>query len=211
MGAIPALLTGLVLVALLGAGCDRNTEPFVEGEKPRLPDLARIFPGGPNAPEAPNASDARTADESSMPSAAPRAVEGSPPGSVAGPPADAAGASIRGSVVVSPELASQLPAGGSLFVIARQRGSAAGPPLAVLRVTRPRFPVAFEIGPENVMIPSMRFEGEIQISARFDSDGDAMTQLPGDLSGSASSAHAPGASGVDILLDTRIPGDELRE
>jgi hypothetical protein len=113
--------------------------------------------------------------------------------------------------VVSPELASRLPASGSLFVIARQRGSVAGPPLAVLRVARPRFPVAFEIGPENVMIPSMRFEGEIQISARFDSDGDAMTQLPGDLSGSASSAHAPGASGVDILLDTRIPGDELPE
>ena len=30
-------------VALLVA-CDRNTEPFVEGEQPRSPDLARIFP-----------------------------------------------------------------------------------------------------------------------------------------------------------------------
>jgi hypothetical protein len=123
----------------------------------------------------------------------------------------AAGASIRGSVAVSPELVSRLPASGSLFVIARPHGSAVGPPLAVLRIARPRFPVSFEIGPENVMIPSMRFEGEIQISARFDSDGDAMTQLPGDLSGSAGSAYAPGASGVDILLDTRIPRDEVDE
>jgi hypothetical protein len=54
------------------------------------------------------------------------------------------------------------------------------------------------------MIPSMRFEGEIQISVRLDSDGDAMTQLPGDLSGAASTPSTPGAHGVDILLDTQI-------
>ena len=118
--------------------------------------------------------------------------------------ADAAGESIRGTVAVSPELVDRLPTTGSLFVIARPRGVAAGPPLAVLRITAPRFPVSFELGPENVMIPSMRFEGEIQISARLDFDGDAMTLLPGDLSGAAGSSHAPGASGVDILLDTRL-------
>ena len=81
---------------------------------------------------------------------------------------------------------------------------AGGPPLAVLRIAAPSFPVDFEIGPGDVMIPSMRFEGEIELSARLDSDGNAMTRLAGDLTGAASSAHAPGASGVDILLDTRI-------
>ena len=66
------------------------------------------------------------------------------------------------------------------------------------------FPVSFEIGPDNAMVPNLRFEGEIQISARLDSDGNAFTKLPGDLSGAARSSHAPGASGVDILLDTRL-------
>jgi hypothetical protein len=192
MGAIPALLTGLVLAALLGVGCDRNTEPFVEGEKPRQPDLARIFPG-------------TTPDESSTRSAARLPPEaGRPQGRNTGAGVGAASHSIRGTIAVAPELASSLPASGSLFVIARPQGVPGGPPLAVLRVTRPRFPVSFEIGPENVMIPSMRFEGEIQISVRLDSDGDAMTQLPGDLSGAASTPSTPGASGVDILLDTQI-------
>jgi cytochrome c-type biogenesis protein CcmH len=197
MGSLPALLTGLVLAALLGVGCDRNTEPFVEGEKPRQPDLARIFPGA-------------RPDESSTRSAVPSAAEQLPPaagrqqGRIAGAGVDAASHSIRGTVAVAPEFASSLPASGSLFVIARPQGVPGGPPLAVLRVTSPRFPVSFEIGPENVMIPSMRFEGEIQISVRLDSDGDAMTQLPGDLSGAASTPSTPGADGVDILLDTQI-------
>jgi hypothetical protein len=28
------------------SGCDRNMEPFVEGEQPRDPDLSKIFPAG---------------------------------------------------------------------------------------------------------------------------------------------------------------------
>jgi hypothetical protein len=199
MGALPALFTTFVLLALLGAGCDRNTEPFVEGEEPRPPDLARIFPGA-------------TSDEQSAPAQPMGAADGLPPAAgepaeIAGGGAETIGESIRGTIALSPELLSGMPASGpngSLFVIARPHGVSAGPPLAVLRISQPRFPVSFEIGPENVMIPSMRFEGEIQISARLDSDGDAMTQLPGDLSGSASSPYAPGASDVDILLDTRI-------
>ena len=74
----------------------------------------------------------------------------------------------------------------------------------MLRVPSPRFPVAFEIGPANVMIPSMRFEGDIGITARLDSDGNAMTKLPGDLAGATRSDHQPGASSVEIILDTKL-------
>ena len=91
-----------------------------------------------------------------------------------------------------------------LFVIARPAGVTAGPPLAVLRIPAPRFPVAFEIGPANVMIPSMRFQGDIGITVRLDSDGNAMTKLPGDLEGTSKDFHQPGASGVEIVLETRL-------
>jgi hypothetical protein len=91
-----------------------------------------------------------------------------------------------------------------LFIIARAAGVRGGPPMAVLRVPSPRFPMDFEIGPANVMIPSMRFEGDIGITARLDSDGNAMTKLPGDLEGATRESHRPGDTGVAIVLDQKL-------
>jgi hypothetical protein len=161
-------------------------EPFVEGEKVRKPDLARIFP-----------------ESSSPEETSPEATRSVPePASVRGNVASPAG--IRGTIAVSPELLDRLPPTGTLFVIARKSGVAAGPPLAVLRIPGPRFPVAFEIGQEQVMIPGLSFQGEIQITARLDSDGNAMTKLPGDLAGSASGPAPPGTEGVYAILDSPI-------
>ena len=111
---------------------------------------------------------------------------------------------ISGTIRVSGALEGSVPAQGMLFVIARPAGVTAGPPLAVLRIPAPGFPVAFEIGPANVMIPSMRFQGDIGITVRLDSDGNAMTKLPGDLEGTSKDFHQPGASGVEIVLETRL-------
>ena len=168
-----ASLVVAITAGVSPVGCDRNTEPFVEGEKPRQPDLARIFPDA----DASAQRDART-------------------------PEPAQAAPIRGTIAIAPELSS--PAGDALlFVIARTAGVSAGPPLAVLRIESPRFPVAFEIGPANVMVPSMRFEGDIEISARLDSDGNATTKLPGDLFGTATAPYRPGDTGVALTLDRR--------
>ncbi len=187
-------------VVVSSAACDRNTEAFVEGEKPRAPDLARIFPQS-------DPSEAGRGVESPLPAAPQRGV----PPSVA--PLAGSGSSlgsgsremnISGTIRVSGALEGSVPAQGMLFVIARPAGVTAGPPLAVLRIPAPRFPVAFEIGPANVMIPSMRFQGDIGITVRLDSDGNAMTKLPGDLEGTSKDFHQPGASGVEIVLETRL-------
>lgn len=200
-----AILTLLVPVGLaLLAGCDRNTEDFVEGEKPRSPDLARIFPE-----QDPSASPPGTAPQ--MPAAPSR---GAPPvraqapspgaASASGSASTASGDTISGTISVAPELAGSLPAQGMLFVIARAAGVSAGPPMAVLRIPSPHFPLAFEIGPANVMIPSMRFQGDIQITARLDGDGNAMTRAPGDVSGATREPHRPGAKDVSIVLDEQL-------
>lgn len=89
-----------------------------------------------------------------------------------------------------------------LFIIARTRP--AGPPLAVLRVPTPSFPHRFEIGQAEVMIPTLVFEGEIKLSARLDSDGNAMTKLPGDLIGAVATPLAPGATNVTLRLDQKL-------
>lgn len=173
----------LVLAAcLFGLGCDRNTSPYVPGEEPRQPDLSRIFP------------DAGEHEHAAGRAEAPReevAQETSRVGSARGP-------SISGEVHLGQ---ADAPPGAMLFVIARPTGTAGGPPLAVLRVPSPTFPFAFELSQANVMIPSMVFDGEMDVTARLDSDGNAMTRDPSDLAGRAEGTHGPGDTGVVITLE----------
>lgn len=183
-----------MLVALAGSvvGCDRNIEPYKPGEEASAPDLARIFPGPAAGPGAGGMADAAsgTPDRSALP---PSRAEGS---AVANPAGQAA---IEGRIELAEGL--QPPEAGVLFVIARPQGTQGGPPLAVLRIPNPEFPIEFSIGPENVMIPSMRFEGAITLSARLDADGNAMTRGSEDISSRAEEPLAPGATGVILLLN----------
>jgi hypothetical protein len=88
-------------------------------------------------------------------------------------------------------------------VIARSQGARGGPPLAVLRIPSPDFPLEFSIGPENVMIPSLQFAGPISLSARLDEDGNAMTRGAGDISSATEESLSPGETGIKILLSER--------
>ena len=221
----PVALPGLLLALCVGAlsACDRNVGPYVPGEEPKEPDLSQIFPEGAERAARnagpPGIPDALTAHRN------PDGVEvggnsvdedcdgfyDSPPGPIwqsmldapdpqggRGLDASAQAPPIRGVVEVSPELSGRVPSGGVLFLIARSGGG--GPPLAVVRVPEPSFPLSFEIGPENRMIPTIPFAGELKLSARLDQDGDAASRAPGDLQGVAEGAHAPGTTGVTITL-----------
>ena len=122
-----------------------------------------------------------------------------------GPNAQAAAASaqaLRGTVALAPNLKGAEPGGAVLFVIAR-RGP--GPPVAVLRIPAPRFPVAFALGPEHRMLKQLPFAGEFELSARLDADGNALSRTPGDLQGRATGRYAPGARGIELLLDEVQP------
>lgn len=189
--AIALVLAACVLAAGSGGvGCDRNVEPFDPNEEPAQPDLSRIFPAGAQREEAP------------PPGLPPAPGRGAPPlASEAGVPS---GPPIRGTVTVASELAARVPQGAVLFLIARRDG--VGPPLAVERIAQPSFPLEFSLGPEDRMIQTLPFAGEMQISARLDADGDAMSRQPGDLEGRAPLAVAPGASGVAVVLDS-VLGD----
>lgn len=183
------LVAALVSLVVL-SGCDRNIEPYIEGEEAREPDLSRILP----------AEQPQGAMAGGSPGVAPQGRGAPAMGSgatAAAPAADAA--PIRGVVRLGPEVAGRVPARGVLFVIAR-RGEGPGPPLAVAQIPQPSFPQEFEIGPSNVMIPSLVFDGALRLSARLDSDGNATTRRPGDLTGAATGEFAPGSEGVEILL-----------
>ena len=178
------LAVAMVLGTVLAGGCDRNIAPFVPGEEPSEPDQSRIFPA-PDS-EAPMGGAPVGSPEPGEASASRNASSGR------------SGAAVRGNV----RLADSAPAGGggTLFIIARAQGAVGGPPMAVLRIPSPSFPLAFEIGPDQVMIPGMRFEGPIALTARLDGDGDAMTRDASDPQTAQPVAVVPGTLGVELLL-----------
>jgi cytochrome c-type biogenesis protein CcmH len=108
----------------------------------------------------------------------------------------------QGVISIAPELKSKFDAKAVLFVIARAANSTVGPPLAVKRIDRPVFPVAFSLGAEDVMISGMQLAGRITISARLDKDGNPMTREPGDLLGEYRNNPVEiGSQKVDIVID----------
>ena len=163
------------------AACDRATEPFDPDEQPQQPDLSRIFPAG--------------AERAAPPAVAPPA----PGGSRGAPPVASSEHPVRGTVTVAGHLADRIPAGATLFLIAR--GGTPGPPLAVQRIASPRFPMEFSIGPEDRMIAGIPFSGPLRVTARIDSDGNATTRSPGDLQGAVVGTVDPGDRGVSLVID----------
>ena len=190
----PRFLLSAVLALAVFTACDRNLEPFDPDETSRAPDMAHIFPEGaqegpglraprPAPPRVPNSRGNRPAPQAN--------------GEAAGGPV------IRVRVSLDPALEGKVPGDAVLFVIARKAGAAGGPPLAVVRTPGPAFPAEFDIGQANVMIPGLRFEGPLDLTARLDADGNAMTRMAGDFGGALAEPVEPGAE-VEIVLDQRL-------
>jgi len=189
--AFPFLLLACAL-ALAGVACDRRVEAFDPDERVAAPDLSKIFP--PGAERAP--ADGSVTSEMGRRGAPPPAGSGA---AAASTPAASDGEPIRGRIVLAPELADRVPASAVLFLIAR--AGEGGPPTAVKRVASPRFPLEFELGPDDRMIETMPFAGPFRLSARVDADGSATSRNPGDLRGEAAGRVAPGATGVELVID----------
>jgi cytochrome c-type biogenesis protein CcmH len=107
------------------------------------------------------------------------------------------GAEIIGTITVARELTGHIREGSVLFVIARK---AAGPPFAVKRIAAPRFPFAYRLGPEDVMMAGSAFDGEVRVSARLSRTGTAGPAQPGDLEGEHAARVRVGARNVDIAI-----------
>jgi len=139
------------------------------------------------------------APSAAQPAAAMGAQIAAPSGAQSADATGAASGAIEGTLELAPDLAGRVPPGAVLFIIART--APVGPPLAVVRVASPTFPQRFSIGPDDRMIESMPFAGEIQLSVRVDGDGNVMTRNPGDLQGGSGVPNAPGDRGVTLLID----------
>ena len=124
------------------------------------------------------------------PPEAPSMTTGAPAASPEGP-------AISGTLAIAPDLAGRIRDTAVVFIIARR---ASGPPFAVKRIAPPRFPLAFRIGPEDVMMAGEAFDGEVRVSARVSQTGTAGPPQPGDLEGEHGAAVRIGARNVDVVI-----------
>ena len=118
-------------------------------------------------------------------------------------PPTASGKTIRGVIRVAPALAEKAKSKAAIFIIAR--GKQPGPPLAVMRILNPRFPLEFTMSEQNVMLQGVAFAGEVSLIAKLDGDGKVGTQA-GDIFGGARGPVKVGARDVEIILAQEVKG-----
>ena len=114
---------------------------------------------------------------------------------------------IAGVIEVAPELAGSVPSNSVLYLIVRVAGREGGAPLAVQQLPTPSFPYSFEVTERDSMIEGTPLIGEMSVTVRVDQDGDAFTEMAGDLAGEVSPVVA-GDVDIVIVLDQRMAGDE---
>ncbi len=112
------------------------------------------------------------------------------------------GFALDGVLTVSPAFAHRVPKRTFVFVIARGEGG--GPPYAARRFENPLFPLAWSLGPDNVMIAGAPRPERLIVTARVDQDGDPMTRQLGDLE-SAPSDPVPARAAVALAIDREAP------
>jgi len=108
---------------------------------------------------------------------------------------------ISGTIRIDPVLHAHMPAGASLFLIARSEGVKRGIPLAVKKIEEVKFPYSFVLSQADVMLPGAVFDGPVTIFARLDKDGDA-APASGDIDGN--SLTKVGDQQVEIILNHLI-------
>lgn len=109
---------------------------------------------------------------------------------------------LSGTVEIEPRLESRAPkVNAVLFVIAQNGG---GVPLAVHRIVNPEFPAAFEMSPQDLLVPGIRRNEALTVVARLNAHGILSAAKPGDLEGRSPDRYHPGDHGARVRLDTAL-------
>lgn len=114
------------------------------------------------------------------------------------------GATVAGTVTITPALAGKIGPTDTLFIFAR---AAQGPrmPLAILRAQAKDLPLTFSLNDTMAAMPTMKLSSaaEVIVGARISKSGDAMPRA-GDLQGSSAVVKV-GSAGVKVTIDSVAP------
>lgn len=95
------------------------------------------------------------------------------------PAAPTAGNVFRGTATLAREAEGKFKPGASLFVVARSLDGHPAP-VAAIKLKVEKFPVAFELTPQDAM-DGAQLPNQVDILLRLDDDGDLRTQHEGDM------------------------------
>lgn len=110
--------------------------------------------------------------------------------------------SITGTIELDPKIAKEIPTEDlRLFILLRPKGQMSGPPMAVQLFGEVQFPLPFEIGQKDAMMPGTTVEGPVEVIVRVDRDGNAKSS-PGDLEGQTNAVV--GDKDIKIVLDKKV-------
>jgi cytochrome c-type biogenesis protein CcmH len=107
---------------------------------------------------------------------------------------------VQGEVVLADNLAGKVPAGLTLFILAKSVQSP-GPPVAILKLTTGTWPVHFRLDDTQSMIPGRNLSsaGPVTIEARTSRTGQAAPQ-PGDFQGVVGPLTPAGAKPLRLVI-----------
>jgi hypothetical protein len=88
-----------------------------------------------------------------------------------------------------------------LFVVAKNKG---GVPIAVKRIVNPQFPVEFEIGPDDLVVPGSHPADVLNLEVEMNTHGNVGHPVKGDLEGIDPDPVYAGDHGVHIVIDRQI-------
>lgn len=204
----PRVLSIGALLLLAAAGCKKERAvppgpsglpPLPEGSQARQPPASRPV----HAPQDPGAG--------AMPAGHPPVLKGvSEQQQPAAEPPDP-NARLSGVIKLSDKLRARLPKEGTpIFIMVRAApaagGKLGGPPLAATKLSAGQWPLRFEVTGADAMLPGVKLQGNVVVTARVDQDGDAMTKQKGDLEGASKPVSMP-ADKIELVLDTERTED----
>lgn len=117
----------------------------------------------------------------------------------------ASSGTVQGEVVVAKALKDRIPAGLTLFVVAKSVSSP-GPPVAIWRTaTTGNWPITFTLDDSRAMLPTRKLStaGKVTIEARTSRTGQAMP-APGDFQGVSAQLDPGSGSRVRIVIEKVI-------
>jgi hypothetical protein len=110
-------------------------------------------------------------------------------------------AQLDGVVDIADALKSKVPAGLTLFIVAKAVG-APGPPVGVMRTTTGQWPVRFRLDDSSAMVPgrTLSSAGSVTVEARV-SQGGMATPQPGDFQSGVITVNPHDPRSVRLLID----------
>lgn len=106
---------------------------------------------------------------------------------------------LTGTVHLAPAVAERAPRANSvLFIVAKNEG---GVPVAAHRIVNPEFPAAFEMDPQDLLVPALRHQEPLSLHAELNVHGRLGAPKPGDLAGKSLGVLRSGAHGARLIID----------